>query len=166
MRKNMSYAVFLAVIFAGIVYFAVCSNKAYNEKLQEEKAAVEVEPKDACSEQARMYVHSWNIAAYTNGSAISFHGNVNSEGDYVFTAVNIEIDFYSEEDVVTHEVLAFRIRNEWEAITGSKLIRFIDPDGVIVIWTDKEGNFFASLPPEKEEKKPDEIKKSVLLQNV
>lgn len=150
--KRIFLFIFLITIFSGIGIFVIESNKKFVDEQQKERV-------EKLNERARMYVHSWNIAAYANGSQISFHGNINSEGDYVFTAVNIVVDFSSEEDIIVHEVLAFKIRDEWNTITSSKLIRFFDPDGVMIIWTDLNGNFFSCVP-EKEE--PKEKKRKAL----
>lgn len=105
-------------------------------------------------ETVRSYVHSWNVASYTNKSSISFHANINNDGHYVFTIVNVKIDFHSDMDLKVHEQLAHRVRDEWKIITGSNLIRFFDPDGNMIIWTDLKGDFFSCVPEKDKKLKP------------
>ncbi len=148
----------LSCIVAGIVLLTCASCMEYSKKHEAIKAAA-VERQTKINETVRAYVHSWNVASYTNRSSISFHANINSDGHYVFTIVNVKVDFSSDMDLKVHEQLAHRVRDEWKIITGSNLIRFFDPDGNMIIWTDLKGKFFSEVP-EKDKVTPKKKSKS------
>ncbi len=147
----------LSCIVAGIILLTCASCMDYSKKHEAIKAAA-VERQSKIDETVTAYVHSWNVASYINKSSISFHANINNDGHYVFTIVNVKIDFSSDQDIKVHEILAHRVRDEWKIITGSNLIRFFDPDGNMIIWTDLKGDFFSEVP--EKDKKVEKKKKS------
>ncbi len=138
-KAGLLFSVLLVTIIS-ISACAVLSNKKFaEEKKVEPMQEIQTENINTVEEQASIYLHGWNMAAYANESQIRFYGNVDRNGDFVFTGVNIDIKFSDPEDVVVHQVLVQRVSAEWFQITGSRIVRIIDSKGVLVMWSDKDG---------------------------
>lgn len=86
-------------------------------------------------EEIAAYLHGWNLSAYINQSMVSFHSNKNSEGEYIFTAVNVDVTGYEDEYI---ELLAI-LSKEWFDITDSRIVHFINSDGIVFMWTNNQG---------------------------
>ncbi len=148
--------IFLVALAIGLSVVIVGSNQVHNERLEEKKNAAELEVLAAPEidiECIKSYIHGWNMAAYANKSDISFHANINEDGDYVFTAVNVRVNFDNPAEILVHKELTEQLAHDWFILTGSKLVRLINPEGFIIFWCDKGGTFFLLAPEKKEEKK-------------
>ncbi len=124
----MVFFLTLALLSGVGLYFGI---KHPYSKLQQE------ELQDNSVEQAvASYLHGWNMCAYINGSMVSFHGNKDLTDVYILTVVNVEAEGLEGEYVK----LIKNISKEWEEITESKIVRFINTEGITRMWTDKKGN--------------------------
>ncbi len=148
--------IFLTVVAISVFAIIVCSNQKHNQKQAAIRAEAEIVVTPVVDvEKVKKFVHIWNMGAYENQSMIRFYANINEDGDYVFTAVNVEVNFDNPDEIAVHKELVEDLAHDWFILTGSKLVRLVNSEGIITFWCDKEGIFHILLPEKmkKEEKK-------------